>query len=68
VPQQDEQAKAEMVKRGLKVSTPDPAAAKGFRDMADKFAASMKGPIVPNDIYDQGLREREAFRKSRGGK
>jgi hypothetical protein len=28
----------------------------------------MKGPIVPNDIYDQGLREREAFRKSRGGK
>jgi TRAP-type C4-dicarboxylate transport system substrate-binding protein len=68
VPQQDEQAKAEMVKRGLKVSTPDPAAAKGFRDMADKFAASMKGPIVPNDIYDQGLRERDAFRKSRGGK
>ncbi len=68
VPQQDDQARAEMVKRGLKVSTPDAAAAKGFRDMADKFAASMKGLIVPADVYDQGLRERETFRKSRATK
>jgi TRAP-type C4-dicarboxylate transport system substrate-binding protein len=68
VPQQDDQAKAEMVKRGLKVTTPDPAAAKAFRDMADKFATSMRGTIVPADVYDQGLRERDAFRKSRGSK
>ena len=68
VPQQDDQAKAEMVKRGLKVTTPDPAAAKGFRDMADKFATSMKGLIVPAEVYNQGTRERDAFRKSRGGK
>ena len=68
VPHQDDQARAEMVKRGLKVSTPDAAAAKGFRDMADKFAASMKGLIVPADVYDQGLRERETFRKSRATK
>jgi len=68
VPQQDEQARVEMVKRGLKVATPDPAAAKAFRDMADKFAVSMKGLIVPADVYDQGTRERDAFRKSRGGK
>ncbi len=68
VPQQDDQARAEMVKRGLKVSTPDAAAAKGFRDMADKFAASMKGLIVPAEVYDQGLRERETFRKSRATK
>ncbi len=68
VPQQDDQARVEMVKRGLKVSTPDAAAAKGFRDMADKFAASMKGLIVPAEVYDQGLRERETFRKSRATK
>jgi TRAP-type C4-dicarboxylate transport system substrate-binding protein len=68
VPRQDDQAKAEMIKRGLKVLTPDPAAAKGFRDMADTFATSMKGSIVPADVYDQAARERDAFRKNRGTK
>ncbi len=68
VPQQDEQAKAEMLKRGLKVTTPDAASAKAFRDMADKFAASMKGLIVPADVYDQSVQERDAFRKSHGTK
>ncbi len=57
-----------MAKRGLKVTTPDPAAEKGFRDMADKFAASMKGGVVPADIYDQATRERDAYRKTRGTK
>ncbi|MBL8141881.1 MAG: TRAP transporter substrate-binding protein DctP [Acidobacteria bacterium] len=68
VPQQDETAKAEMVKRGLKLTKPDAAATKGFRDMADKFAVSMKGGVVPADIYDLATRERDAFRKSRGTK
>jgi TRAP-type C4-dicarboxylate transport system substrate-binding protein len=68
VPAQDDQAKAEMLKRGLKVMTPDPAAAKGFRDMADKFATSMRGTIVPADAYDLAMRERDAFRKTRGTK
>ena len=66
VPQQDDQARAEMLKRGLKLTVPDAANTKAFRDMADKFAGSMKGLIVPADIYDQGTRERDAFRKSRG--
>lgn len=68
VPQQDETAKAEMVKRGLKLTRPDAAATKGFRDMADKFAVSMKGGVVPADIYDLATRERDAFRKNRGTK
>jgi TRAP-type transport system periplasmic protein len=68
VPQQDDQARGEMVKRGLKVTTPDAAAVRGFREMADKFATSMKGGVVPADIYDQAARERDAFRKSRGTK
>ena len=68
VPQQDEQAKAEMLKRGLKLVTPDAANTKAFRDMADRFAVSMKGLIVPADVYDQGTRERDAFRKTRGTK
>ena len=65
VPAQDTQARAEMVKRGLKVTAPDPAAVRGFREMADKFAASMKGGVVPADIYDQATRERDAFRKTK---
>jgi TRAP-type C4-dicarboxylate transport system substrate-binding protein len=68
VPAQDTQARAEMVKRGLKVTAPDAAAVRGFREMADKFAASMKGSVVPADIYDQATRERDAFRKTRGTK
>ncbi|MGD9905122.1 MAG: TRAP transporter substrate-binding protein DctP [Vicinamibacterales bacterium] len=68
VPQQDDQAKAEMLKRGLKLTTPDPAAARGFREMADKFGTSMRGTIVPADVFDQGTRERDAFRKTRGSK
>ena len=64
VPQQDETAKAEMVKRGLKLTKPDAAATKGFRDMADKFAASMRGNVVPADMYDMAIRERDAYRKA----
>ena len=64
VPAQDAQARAEMVKRGLKVTTPDATAAKGFRDMADRFAVSMKGGVVPADIYDLALRERDNYRKA----
>jgi TRAP-type transport system periplasmic protein len=68
VPLQDDQAKAEMLKRGLKLTTPDAANTKAFRDMADRFAVSMKGLIVPADVYDQGVRERDGFRKARGTK
>jgi len=68
VPAQDTQARAEMVKRGLKITAPDAAATKGFRDMADRFAASMKGGVVPADIYDQGMRERDAYRKAHPAK
>lgn len=68
VPLQDDQARAEMLKRGLKLTTPDAAAAKGFRDMADRFGTSMRGTIVPADVFDQGTRERDAFRKARGTK
>lgn len=68
VPQQDDQSKVEMVKRGLKVNVPDAAAAKGFRDMADKFAGSMRGGLVPADVYDAAQRERDAYRKTRPAK
>lgn len=68
VPAQDAQARTEMVKRGLKITTPDPAAVKGFRDMADRFAVTMKGGVVPTEIYDLALRERDAYRKAHPGK
>lgn len=68
VPVQDDQARVEMVKRGLKVTKPDAAATRGFRDMADKFAVSMKGGVVPADIYDLAVRERDAYRKAHPAK
>ena len=47
---------------------PDAAATKGFRDMADKFAVSMKGGVVPADVYDLAVRERDAYRKAHPAK
>ena len=36
--------------------------------MADRFAVSMKGGVVPADIYDLALRERDAYRKAHPAK
>ena len=65
VPSQGREAVAEMTKRGLTVTALDPAAEREFRATADELTASMRGGMVPNDIYDLALRERDSFRAAR---
>ena len=61
----DETSIATMKTRGLTVTTPDPKALAGFRAEADRLVATIKGTLVPADIYDLAQRERDAYRKSK---
>jgi TRAP-type C4-dicarboxylate transport system substrate-binding protein len=61
----DETSIATMKTRGLTVTTPDPKALASFRAEADRLVATIKGTLVPADIYDLAQRERDAYRKSK---
>lgn len=65
-PKQDADSVAAMKTRGLEVITLDAKAAAEFRTASAKFVASMRGTMVPNDIYDAALAARDAFRKTKG--
>jgi TRAP-type C4-dicarboxylate transport system substrate-binding protein len=69
VPRKDEASIAEMRKEGrdLKVTVLDPKATAEFRAEAEKMTAAMSGNIVPKDVFDAALRERNAYRASRPG-
>ena len=56
----DEDARAD----GHDDSTPRRSAE--FHAAAEKLVATMRGGMVPADIYDMAVREREAFRKTKG--
>jgi TRAP-type transport system periplasmic protein len=53
-----------MKSRGLTVTTIDPKTAAAFRAEADGFVKTMRGQMVPADVYDAAVRERDAFRKT----
>lgn len=53
----------EMQASGLKVTTLDAKAAGEFRTAADKLTASQRGSMIPGDVYDFAVRERNAIRK-----
>jgi TRAP-type C4-dicarboxylate transport system substrate-binding protein len=55
-----------MKSRGLTVTTLDPTARAEFHAAAEKLVTTMRGTMVPADVYDAVVREREAFRKSKG--
>ena len=63
-PKLDADSVATMKTRGLTVTTLDPKTAASFRAEADAFVKSMRGQMVPADIYDAAVRERDAFRKT----
>ena len=65
-PKLDADSVATMKTRGLTVIALDPKATAEFRTAADKLIATMRGEMVPADIYDMAIREREAFRKTKG--
>jgi TRAP-type C4-dicarboxylate transport system substrate-binding protein len=65
-PQIDVDSVEAMQKRGLTVTKVDPAAAAEFRSAAEKLVVSMRGGMVPADVYDLAVQVRDAFRKPKG--
>jgi hypothetical protein len=55
-----------MSTHGLNVITLDAKAMNDFRTEAAKLGASMRGAMVPADIYDTAVAERDAVRKKGG--
>ena len=65
-PAQDATSVKTMATRGLTVTTPDAKATAEFHAAAAKLIASAKGSMVPEDIFNQAIQERDAFRKTKG--
>jgi hypothetical protein len=63
--QLDTNSIAAMRTRGLTVNTPDAKALAAFRAEADRLVATIRGTLVPADIYDAVVRERDAYRKTK---
>jgi TRAP-type C4-dicarboxylate transport system substrate-binding protein len=66
-PKLDADAVGTMTVRGLKVTKLTPAALAEFRKAAEGMIGSMRGRLVPPDVYDAALKARDAYRKSKGG-
>lgn len=62
VPGQDEDAVAEMRKRGLTVSSVSEAEADAFRAVAEELTSTWRGTRVPADIYDAAIAARDGYR------
>ena len=62
MPKQDQAAVAELMKRGVTVTKADGAE---WRTQADALAKTMRGEMVPQDIFDLAMKERDEFRQKR---
>jgi hypothetical protein len=49
----------------LKITTLNPKAMAEFRAEAERLVPTMRGSLVPPDVYDAALRERDTFRSTR---
>ena len=65
-PAQDVESVKVMSSRGLQVTTLDAKALGEFRAAATQLVSTMRGSMVPADIYDLAVAERDAVRKSKG--
>lgn len=65
-PKQDVDSIKAMEARGLEVIKLDTKNNADFRTASAKFLGSMRGNMVPADIYDMALAARDAFRKTKG--
>jgi len=61
-PKQDDDSITQMKARGLQVIQPDAAAIAQIRAKASELGATMRGNMVPADVYDIAARERDAVR------
>jgi TRAP-type C4-dicarboxylate transport system substrate-binding protein len=66
VPKGDADSIRSMQGRGLTVIKLDPKAAAEFRAAADKLVTTMRGEMVPEDVFDMALQARDAVRKTKG--
>jgi TRAP-type C4-dicarboxylate transport system substrate-binding protein len=55
----------EMKKATLKVVTLTPAELQNFLSTAEKLTHTQRGFLVPADVFDAAIRERDAFRKTK---
>lgn len=65
-PAQDAESVKVMASRGLQVTTLDPKALGEFRAAANQLVTTMRGTMVPAEVYDMAMQERDAVRKSKG--
>src|SRR6478752_7071312 len=65
-PAQDAESVKQMVARGLQVTTLDSKAAAEFRTAATQLVSTMRGSMVPPEVFDMAVQERDALRKSKG--
>ena len=64
-PAQERSSIDEMKARGLTVVELDDGVKVSLRQTADQMTASWRGTMIPPDVYDLAVRERDAFRASR---
>jgi TRAP-type transport system periplasmic protein len=64
-PVQDASSVKTMASRGLTVTALDAKTTAEFRAAAEKLVASSRGSMVPTDVFDQAVQERDAFRKTK---
>ena len=60
----DAKSVAAMKTAGLQIMTLDAKAVAEFRAAAENLGATQRGAMIPSDVYDLAVREREAFRKA----
>jgi TRAP-type C4-dicarboxylate transport system substrate-binding protein len=65
VPRVDADAVAAMQKAKLTVTTLDAATTTEFQRAAAQLTPSLRGTIVPADMYDMAIKARDSYRQSR---
>jgi TRAP-type C4-dicarboxylate transport system substrate-binding protein len=66
VPKGDADSIKSMQTRGLTIVKLDPKTLAEFRSQAEKLVTTMRGDMVPADVFDLALQARDAVRKSKG--
>ena len=66
VPKGDADSIKSMQTRGLQVITVDPKAAAEFRAAANQLVSTIRGEMVPADVFDMALQARDAARAAKG--
>jgi TRAP-type C4-dicarboxylate transport system substrate-binding protein len=64
-PALDRKSISAMTAAGLQVIRLDAAAASEFRTAAERLGTTLRGGMIPADVYDLAVRERDAFRKAK---